>query len=136
MVKKKRPKEPNNPITDKCDVIIRGIRRTDLKIDWSHIDEHNEEFRNSKKKKVKENLNQWLLDKEVIKDFVQQLEGKKLRDEGVHKDWPHWKYYGYDKVIDKRNGKKYRILIFLDDECPNFVRVVTVYPPKKPKPEE
>lgn len=33
MVEKNLPQEPTNLITDKCDVIIRGIRRTVLKID-------------------------------------------------------------------------------------------------------
>ena len=141
MVAKKPPQEPDNPITDKgtpikCDVIIRGIRRTILEVDWPHIELHNKEFRSSKKKKIKENLDQYLLTPDIIKNFVQQLEGKRLRDEGINKDKPHWKYYGYDKIIDKRNDKKYRILIFLDDECPEFVGVVTAYPPKKFKPEE
>ena len=54
MVEKKTPPEPTNLITDKCEVIIRGIRRTVLKIDWLHLKKRNEEFRASKKKKIKE----------------------------------------------------------------------------------
>ena len=103
MVEKKTPPEPTNLITDKCEVVIRGIRRTVLKIDWLHIKKRNDEFKTSKKKKIRENLDQYLLDSEIIKDFVQQLEGKQLRDEGVKKAWPSWKYLAYDEVVDKRN---------------------------------
>lgn len=128
MVEKKTLQEPTNLITDKCDVVIRGIRRTVLKIDWLHIKKRNDEFRNSKKKKIRENLDQYLLNPSIIKGFVQQLEGKQLRDEGVKKDWPNWKYLGYDEVIDKRNGMNYRILILIDDDNPEIVGVITVYP--------
>ncbi|CAG8687129.1 4855_t:CDS:2, partial [Cetraspora pellucida] len=43
------------------------------------------EFRASKKPKIKENLNNWLLDKKVIKDFVQQLDKKEPEEEGIDK---------------------------------------------------
>lgn len=128
MVEKKTPPEPTNLITDKCDIIIRGIGRTILKIDWLHLKKRNEEFRASKKKKIRENLDQYLLNPSIIKGFVQQLERKPLRSEGTNKDWPSWKYFGYDEVVDKRNGMKYRILILLDDNNSETVGVITVYP--------
>ena len=79
-------------------------------------------------RKVRENLEQYLLNSNIIKDFVQQLEKKPLRSEGVKKGWPNWKYFGYDKVVDRRNGMNYRILIFLDDDNPEIIGVLTVYP--------
>jgi hypothetical protein len=75
MTAKKPPQEPINTITIDCDVEILGITRTVLKIS-PHFEKHNEEFRSSKKKKIRENLEQYLLDKKVIKDFVQQLHKK------------------------------------------------------------
>ena len=85
MVVKKPPQEPVNTITGECDIIMLSIRRTVLKIS-PHCWKRNAEFQASKKVKVKDNLNQWLLDKEVIKDFVQQLHEKEPQDEGVHKE--------------------------------------------------
>ena len=55
MVVKKSPPESINTITDKCEIVIFGIRRTVLKIS-PHCWKRNEEFRASKKVKVKENL--------------------------------------------------------------------------------
>ena len=69
-----------------------------------------------------------MLDSEIIKDFVQQLERKQLKNEGVKKAWPSWKYLAYDEVFDKRNGMNYRILILLDDNNPEIIGVITVYP--------
>jgi hypothetical protein len=61
-----------------------GIRRTVLKI-IPHYRKRNEEFRSSKKAKIKENLANWLLDEKIIKDFVQQLDKKEPEEEGVDK---------------------------------------------------
>ena len=84
MTVKKSPKEPANTITTDCDIVMLGIRRTVLKISprcWKR----NEEFRASKKVKIKENLTNWLLDEKVIKNFVQQLDKKEPEEEGVDK---------------------------------------------------
>jgi len=62
-----------------------GVRRTVLKIS-PHLFKRNNEFRASKKVKIKENLTNWLLDDQVIKNFVQQLHEKEPEDEGDHKD--------------------------------------------------
>jgi hypothetical protein len=67
------------------DITILGICRTVLKIS-PHFLKRNEEFRQSKKKKIRENLEKWLLDDEVIKNFIQQLDGKKVRKEGINTD--------------------------------------------------
>jgi len=129
MVTKKPPKEPDNPITDKCDVIIHGIRRTILKInDWSHIELHNEEFRNSKKKKIKENLDQYLLTPDVIKDFVQQIREEDMWFERVSSELPTRKVYGCYPITDKRNGKDFLIIFSLDDELSEFIEVITAFP--------
>ena len=76
MVIQKPPQEPANTITTDCDITILGICRTVLKISH-HFLKRNEEFRQSKKKKIRENLEKWLLDDEAIKNFIQQLDGKK-----------------------------------------------------------
>ena len=82
---KQPPKEPIGVITINCNKTILGIRRTVLKIS-PHYQKRNEEFRTSKKKKIKENLKQWLLDEKVIKSFIQQINDNKIRKEGVHPD--------------------------------------------------
>jgi hypothetical protein len=48
--------------------------------------------------------------------------------EGTNSDWPAWKYYAYEPVIDKRNNLSYRIVFFLDDNNPEIIGVITVYP--------
>ncbi|CAJ0866271.1 13983_t:CDS:10, partial [Entrophospora sp. SA101] len=75
------PREPINTTTHECDVVIFGIRRTILKIS-PHLQKRNEEFHQSKKKKFRENLSQYLLDDKVIKDFVQQLREEEVWFEG------------------------------------------------------
>ena len=127
MTVKKPPQEPINTTTGKCDILMLGIRRTVLKIS-PHCWKRNLEFQASKKTKIRNNLNQWLLDKEVIKDFVQQLHEKEPEDEGVHKEWKNLKYYGYQPVIDKRNGMVYRIIWVHDDYNPEIIGIMTVYP--------
>jgi hypothetical protein len=84
MTAKKPPQEPANTITTDCDIEMLGIRRTVLKIS-PHYLKRNEEFRTSKKKKIRENLNNWLLDEKIIKDFVQQLDKKEPEEEGIDK---------------------------------------------------
>lgn len=121
------PPEPVNTTTNKCDIKILNIRRKILKIS-PHYWKRNEEFRQSKKKKIRENLKKWLLDDEAIKDFVKQLDNKKVRKEGINADWPAWKYYSYEPVIDKRNEIAYLIIFFLDDNNPELIGVITVYP--------
>jgi hypothetical protein len=70
--KKPAPPEPDNIITTDCDITILGNRKTILKIS-PHFLKRNEEFRDSKKEKVRKNLAQYLLDKKVIRDLVQQI---------------------------------------------------------------
>ncbi|CAG8845528.1 21784_t:CDS:2 [Gigaspora margarita] len=80
-----QPPEPINTTTDECEVVILGFKRTILKIS-SHCWKRNEEFRASQKFKVKENLANWLLDKEIIKDLVQQLREEEVWFEGINAD--------------------------------------------------
>ena len=129
MVEKKPPHEPTNTTTHNCNLVIFNVRRTVLKIS-PHYWKRNEEFRSSKKKKIKENLEQYLLNDQIIKDLVRQLHLENPLFEVVNSDWPSWKYYAYEPVVDKRNGMDYRILIFLDDNFSELVGVVTVYPSK------
>ena len=126
MTTKKPPQEPINTTTHECNIIIFGIKRTVLKIS-PHYQKRNEEFHESKKKRIKENLNQYLLGDNLIKDFVQQLNNEKPEAEGINVDWPAWKYFGYEPVIDKRNGMAYRIIFFLDDDNPELIGVISVY---------
>ena len=81
MNNQKPPHEPANTTTHLCNVVVFGSKRTVLKIVLI-TKKRNEEFRTSQQKKIKENLTNYLLDDEVIKDFVQQLDGKKVRKEG------------------------------------------------------
>ena len=81
---KKPPQEPANIITTDCDIEMLGIHRTVLKIS-PHFLKRNDEFRVSKKIKIKENLSNWLLDETVIKEFVQQLDKKEPEEEGIDK---------------------------------------------------
>jgi len=74
MVKKEQIplSEPANTITIDCDIAILSIRRTTLKIS-PHCWKRNEDFRKSKKEKIRKNLDRYLLDKKVIGDLVQQI---------------------------------------------------------------
>lgn len=127
MTEKKSPQEPANTITIDCDIEMLGIRRTVLKIS-PHLFKRNEELQASKKAKIKENLSKWLLDDQVIKNFVQQLDKKEPEEEGVDKVWKNLKYYGYQPVIDWRNGMAYRIIWLHDDYHPEIIGIITVYP--------
>ena len=77
MASEQPPKEPSGTITTDCNKVVLGIRRTILKIS-PHCWKRNAEFQTSKKEKIKENLSQWLLDKETIKSFVQQINQKDM----------------------------------------------------------
>lgn len=76
-IKKEPPIEPINTTTTNCKIVIFGIHRTVLKIS-PHCWKRNEEFRQSKKKKVRESLNQYLLSKKEIKELVQQINEKEV----------------------------------------------------------
>lgn len=51
---------------------------------------------------------------------------KELESRGTHPNWESWKYYAHEPVIDKRNERTYKIIIFLKDEVPEFVGFVNV----------
>ncbi|CAG8736912.1 10669_t:CDS:2, partial [Ambispora leptoticha] len=75
MVAQQPPTEPINITTTECEVVIFGVLRTVLKIS-PHCWKRNEEFRQSKKKKVQEHLDQYLLSKKEIRELVQQINEK------------------------------------------------------------
>jgi hypothetical protein len=85
MIERKLSREPDKTITEECDIVILGIKRTVLKIS-PHYLKRNKEFQASKKAKIKQNLDQYLLSKKEIKDFVQQLHNKEPEEEGVDKE--------------------------------------------------
>ena len=72
MIVKSPPFEPINTITIDCDIRLFNNHRTILKIS-PHCWKRNEEFRASKKKKVKDNLTNYLLNDKVIRDLVHQI---------------------------------------------------------------
>lgn len=63
--------------------------------------------------------------------MVQQLHGKELESRGTHPNWTAWKYYAYEPVIDKRNQRTYKIIIFLDDDEPDFVGFINILYPNE-----
>lgn len=72
MATKNQPPESANTITTDCNVLVHDVRRTVLKIS-PHCWKRNGEFRQSKKKKVRDHLEKYLLNEKVIKDLVQQI---------------------------------------------------------------
>jgi hypothetical protein len=63
--------------------------------------------------------------------MVQQLHEKELESRGSHPQWEAWKYHAYNQVIDKRNRRTYKIIIFVDDNAPEFVGFVSLLYPEK-----
>jgi hypothetical protein len=77
VAQKQPPTEPINTATTECEVVIFGILRTVLKIS-PHCWKRNKEFHQSKKKKVQEHLDQYLLSKKEIRELVQQINDKEV----------------------------------------------------------
>jgi len=69
-----------------------------------------------------------LLDKKIIRDLVQQIREEYIWFEGINSEQPNWRYYGHDELEDKRNGLNYLMIFFLDDDNPEIIGVITVYP--------
>ena len=126
---KKPPQEPDNISRPyQINAIIEGIKRTKLKI-WYHYKKQNVEYlRGCKKRGVKPDKNR-LFNNQVICDMVQQLDKKELESRGTHPNWEPWKYYAHEPVIDKRNERTYKIIIFLKDDVPEFVGFVNILYP-------
>lgn len=126
---KKPPQEPDNlSRIYRISAVIEGIKRNKLKI-WYHYKKRNVEYlRGCKKRGVKPDKNR-LFNNRVIRDMVQQLHEKELESRGNHPLWEAWKYYAHEPVVDKRNGRTYKIIIFLKDEAPEFVGFVNVLYP-------
>lgn len=64
----------------------------------------------------------------MIRDLVQQIREEDIWFEGINSKWPAWKYYGHDGLEDKRNGLNYLMIFFLDDNNPELLGVITIYP--------
>ena len=77
VAQKQPPTEPINTTTTECKVVIFGIPRTVLKIS-PHCWKRNKEFQQSKKKKVREHLDQYLLSEKEIRELVQQIDEKEV----------------------------------------------------------
>ena len=126
MTVKKPPQEPDNlSRIYRINATIYEGKRTKLKI-WYHYKKRNVEYlKGCKKRGIKPDKNR-LFNNKVICDMVQQLDKKELESRGTHPDWEAWKYYAYEPVIDKRNKRNYKIIIFLDDDDLDFVGFVNV----------
>jgi len=131
MTAKQPPKNPANISRVYCiKAIIYELKRTKLKI-WYHYKKRNTEYlKGCKKRKLKPDKNR-LFNNKIIRDMIQQLDNKELESRGNHPQWKAWKYYAYEPVVDKRNQRTYKIIIFLDDNAPEFVGFVTLLYPKK-----
>jgi len=130
MEMKKPPQQPTNiSCIYRIKANIQGSKRTKLKI-WYHYKKRNQEYlKGCKKREVKPDKNR-LFNNQVICDMVQQLHQKELENRGSHPQWKAWKYYAYEPVIDKRNQKNYKVIIFLDDNAPEFIGFVSLLYPK------
>lgn len=69
--------------------------------------------------------------KDLVVLILLKKDDDRIRKEGTYPDWPAWKYYGCDSVEDKRNGLNYLMIFFLDDDNPELIGVITVYPSEK-----
>jgi len=131
MTVKKPPQEPINiSRVYRIKAIIHRLKRTKLKI-WYHYKKRNTEYLKwCRKRGIKPDKNR-LFNNQVIRDMVQQLDNKELESRGTHPQWKAWKYYAYEPVIDKRNQRNYKIIIFLDDDEPEFVGFVNILYPEQ-----
>lgn len=112
----------------RINAIIEGIKRNKLVISYHYKKRNIEYLRGCKKRGVKPDKNR-LFNNQVICDMVQQLDKKELESRGTHPCWETWKYYAYEPVIDLRNGRTYKVIIFLDDDDLNFVGFVNILYP-------
>lgn len=133
MTAKNPPQEPANiSRVYRIKATIHRLKRTKLKI-WYHYKKRNTEYlRGCKRKGIKPDKNR-LFNNQIICDMVQQLDKKELESRGNHPQWEAWKYYAYEPVIDKRNQRAYKTIIFLDDNAPEFVGFVTLLYPENKK---
>ena len=126
MTAKKPPQEPDNLSQPyRINAIINGIKRTDLVISHHYKKRNIEYLKGCEKRGIKPEKDR-LFNNQVICDMVQQLDNKELESRGTHPDWEAWKYYAYEPVVDKRNKRNYKIIIFLDDDDLDFVGFVNI----------
>ena len=126
----KKPLQKPDSISQpyRISAVIKERKRTNLVISY-HYEKRNVEYLlGCKKRGVKPDKNR-LFNNQVICDMVQQLDKKELESRGTHPNWKPWKYYAYEPVIDKRNERTYKIIIFLDDNDLDFVGFVNVLYP-------
>jgi hypothetical protein len=115
----------------RINAVIAGIKRTNLVIGYHYKKRNIEYLKGCEKRGIKPEKDR-LFNNRVICDMVQQLDKKELESRGTHPNWGAWKYYAYEPVVDKRNKRNYKIIIFLDDDDLDFVGFVNVlYPNEK-----
>ena len=123
----KKPTQELDKISQpyRINAVIEGRKRIKLVISYYYKKRNVEYLKGCEKKGVKPDKNR-LFNNQVIRDMVQQLDKKELESRGTHPNWEAWKYYAYEPVVDKRNEKSYKIIIFLDDDDLEFVGFVNV----------
>ena len=129
----KKPLQGSDKISQpyRISVIIEGRKRTKLVISYHYKKRNIEYLKGCKKRGAKPDKNR-LFNNQIICDMVQQLDKKELESRGTHPNWEPWKYYAYEPVVDKRNQRTYKIIIFLDDDELEFVGFVNIlYPDEK-----
>lgn len=130
---KKKPPQESNKISQVYQIKanIHGRKITKLAISYHYEKRNIEYLKGCEKRGIKPDLDR-LFDNKTIIDLVKQIHEKELESRGTHPNWDAWKYYAYEPVIDKRNQRNYKIIIFLDDEDLNFVGFVNIlYPDEK-----
>ena len=109
----------------RINAVINGRKKINLVISYHYKKRNIEYLRGCKKRGIKPDKNR-LFNNQVIRDMVQQLDKKELESRGTHPTREPWKYYAYEPVVDKRNQRNYKIIIFLDDDDLDFVGFVNV----------
>jgi len=122
------PKDISKPY--RINAVISGGKRTNLVISYHYKKRNIEYLKGCKKRGVEPDKNR-IFDDKIICDMVQQLHEKELESRGTHPNWDAWKYYAFEPVIDKRNERTYKIIIFLDDDDLNFVGFVNILYPEE-----
>jgi len=97
-----------------------------LRISYHYKKRNVEYLKSCKRRGIKPEKDR-LFNNQVIRDMVQQLDGKELESKKPE-------YYAYRKAIDKRNNRVYEIIIFLKNDTLDFVDFINLlYPSKRKK---
>lgn len=127
-MKKKNPPQKSDKWSRsyKIQATIRGTKRIWLRISYHYKKRNVEYLKSCKRRGIKPEKDR-LFNNQVIRDMVQQLDGKELESKKPE-------YYAYRKAIDKRNNRVYEIIIFLKNDTLDFVDFINLlYPSKRKK---